>query len=83
VNKVKINNAYKFRLYPKTAQENRKVVQNMLTAEWSPEVEERAIRADERLTERLTFARRLKAKGMSVDEIVELTDLSVDEVLKA
>jgi len=62
---------------------NRKAVQNMLTAEWSPEVEERAIRADERLAERLTIAHRLKAKGMSVDEIVELTGLSVDEVLKA
>jgi hypothetical protein len=51
----------------------------MLTAEWSPEVEERAIRADERLT----LAQRLKDKGMSVDEIVELTGLSVDDVLKA
>ncbi len=35
------------------------------------------------LKARITFARRLKAKGMDVKEIIELTDLSVDEVLKA
>jgi predicted transposase/invertase (TIGR01784 family) len=62
---------------------NRKAVQNMLTAEWDSEVQERVIREDERLAERLTIARRLKAKGMSVDEIIELTELSVDNVLKA
>ena len=39
--------------------------------------------ANAKLEERIKLAGRLKAKGMSVNEIVELTDLSVDEVLKA
>jgi len=59
----------------------------MLTAEWDSEVEKRVIRNETReetqLEERMKFARRLKAKGMSVDEIIELTDLTVDEVLNA
>jgi len=59
----------------------------MLTAEWDSEVEKRVIRNETReetqLEERMKFARRLKAKGTNVNEIIELTDLSVDEVLKA
>jgi len=35
------------------------------------------------LEERMKLAGRLKAKGMDVKEIIELTDLSVDDVLKA
>jgi len=62
---------------------NRKAVQNMLTAEWDSEVEKRVLREDAFLEANIKVARRLKAKGMSVDEIIELTDLSVDEVLKA
>jgi len=66
---------------------NRKAVQNMLTAVWDHDVEKRVIREETQLETRLEtsikIARRLKAKGMSVNEIIELTDLSVDEVLKA
>jgi len=62
---------------------NRKAVQNMLTAEWDSEVEKRVLIKDTLLEASIKFARRLKAKGMSVDEIIELTDLSVDDVLKA
>jgi hypothetical protein len=62
---------------------NRTAVQNMLTAVWDSEVEKRVIREETRWEEGMKIAGRLKVKGMSVDEIIELTDLSVDDVLKA
>jgi len=74
---------------------NRKAVQNMLTAVWDYDVEKKVLleeareeareegREKGREEERINLAGRLKAKGMSVNEIIELTNLSVDDVLKA
>jgi predicted transposase YdaD len=43
-------------------------------------VEDREYEIEERKA--LKIAKKMKAKGKSIDEIIEMTDLTVDDVLK-
>jgi predicted transposase/invertase (TIGR01784 family) len=54
----------------------------MITSEWSMDIA-LEVRGEERALEKaLKIARNLKAKGMSVNEIAEATELTVDEILR-
>jgi len=58
----------------------------MLTQEWdlgkAIAFAERDARRDGEIKRAMKIARKMKAKGKSVDEIAEMTDLTVDDILR-
>jgi len=65
---------------------HKKEVIGMLLQEWDLEkaiaVERRDARIEGRMEEKLEIARTMQAKGKSVDEIAEMTGLTVDDILR-
>ncbi|MDR2729098.1 MAG: Rpn family recombination-promoting nuclease/putative transposase [Chitinispirillales bacterium] len=57
-------------------------VLNMMLTEWKFEDALRVSREEGQREEKIKFAQKMKDKRMSVNEIAELTELTVDEILK-
>jgi len=55
---------------------------NMLVSEWNMETALEVREEEGRMEEKREIAKRMKAKGKSVEEIEEMTGLTVDEILK-
>ncbi|MCL2220587.1 MAG: hypothetical protein FWC23_10665 [Chitinispirillia bacterium] len=54
----------------------------MLVSEWNMETALEVREEEGRMEEKREIAKRMKAKGKSVEEIEEMTGLTVDEILK-
>ena len=55
---------------------------NMLVSEWNMETALEVREEEGRMEEKREIARRMKAKGKSVEEIEEMTGLTVDDILR-
>jgi predicted transposase/invertase (TIGR01784 family) len=62
-------------------EQHRGEVVSMLLEEWNLKDAVAVAERDGRKMEKIEIAKRMKARGDSIDEIIELTDLTVDDIL--
>jgi hypothetical protein len=62
--------------------QNKKEIINMFTEEWSLDVAVKVAEEDGMLKGKVEIAKAMRAKGMDVNAIAELTKLTVDDILR-